>query len=63
MNKATVIITAILTVIFLLGFSFLLYLGGGLVYYYTDGLIDIVYEVLFFSMGLLICVVHFGHKN
>ena len=54
MNKATVIITAILTVIFLLGFSFLLYLGGGLVYYYTDGLIDIVYEVLFFSMGLTI---------
>ena len=54
MNKATVIITAILTVIFLLGFSFLLYLGGGFVYYYTDSLIDIVYEVLFFSMGLTI---------
>lgn len=54
MNKATVIITAILTVMFLLGFSFLLYLGGGFVYYYTDSLIDIVYEVLFFSMGLTI---------
>lgn len=56
MKKATVIITAILAVILMLSFSFLLYGGGSIVYYYTDGLMDIVYDILFFAMGIMVTV-------
>ena len=56
MKKATVIVTAILVVIFMLGFGFLQYLGGDIVYDYTDSLMDIVYDVLLVSLGIMIAV-------
>lgn len=56
MKKAAVIVTAILAVIFMLGFGFLMYLGGDIVYYYTDSLMDIVYDVLLVSLGIMIAV-------
>lgn len=56
MNKATVIITAILAVILMLNFGFLLYVGGSTVYYYTDGLMDIVYAVLATAMGTTVAL-------
>lgn len=56
MKKATVIITAILAVILMLNFGFLLYVGGSIVYYYTDGLMDIAYDILFSSMGIMVTV-------
>ncbi|MBQ7379387.1 MAG: hypothetical protein IJW70_06855 [Clostridia bacterium] len=56
MKKSTVIVTAILAVILMLSFGFLLYVGGSTVYYYTDGLMEIVYDALFFSMGIMIAI-------
>jgi len=56
MNKATVIITAILAVILMLNFGFLLYVGGSTVYYYTDGLMDIVYAVLATAVGTTVAL-------
>ena len=56
MKKSTVIVTAILAVILMLNFGFLLYVGGSIVYYYTDSLMDIAYDVLFFSMGIMIAI-------
>ncbi|MBQ2805598.1 MAG: hypothetical protein IJF08_00960 [Clostridia bacterium] len=56
MNKATVIITAILAVILMLNFGFLLYVGGSTVYYYTDGVMDIVYAVLVSAMGTTVAL-------
>lgn len=56
MNKATVIITAILALILLLHFGFLLYVGGSIVYYYTDSLMDIVYAVLVSAMGTTVAL-------
>ena len=56
MNKATVIITAILAVILMLNFGFLLYVGGSTVYYYTDGFMDIVYAVLATAVGTTVAL-------
>lgn len=56
MNKATVIITVILAVILMLNFGFLLYIGGSTVYYYTDGLMDIVYAVLATAVGTTVAL-------
>ncbi len=56
MKKSTVIVTAILAVILILSFGFLLYVGGNIVYYYTDSLMEIVCDALFFSMGIMIVI-------